>query len=225
VNEKRGAALFDIDGTLVDSNYLHVSAWLRAFHEAGFAVDAWRLHRAIGMGSSQLLSTLIGEQSAERAGDRIKKRHSELYGDSADLLRVFDQARELVKAVAALGVTVVLATSAAPDELDRLRELLDLDDTVADIVAGADVDAAKPEPDLVEVALDKAGATAGRAVFVGDAVWDIKAAKRASVRSIGVLSGGTSAAELSEAGAATIYDDVAALLRDLDLGRSPLSGL
>jgi HAD superfamily hydrolase (TIGR01549 family) len=223
VNEKQGAALLDIDGTLVDSNYLHVTAWLRAFHEAGFGVDAWRLHRAIGMGSSQLLASLIGEESAERAGEGIKKRHSELYEESGDLLRVFDRAREFVEAVAELGVKVVLATSAAPDELDRLRGLLDLDDVVADIVAGEDVDAAKPAPDLVETALDRAGVPAGRAVFVGDSVWDIEAAKRAGVRSVGVRSGGTSAAELSDAGAAAVYTDAAALLEGL--GKSPLGGL
>ncbi len=215
-----GAVLFDIDGTLVDSNYLHVDAWLRALQAVGHPVDAWRIHRGQGMGSSELLATLLGED-AEQVGTQAKQLHSEHYQQSSELLRVFDGARELVAAVAQRGAKVVLATSAAPDELERLRSVLDVEDAVAEITAAEDVDAAKPAPDLVHVALQRAGVTADRAVYVGDTVWDVQACGKAGVICVGVLSGGVSAAELTEAGAVAVYEDCRALLRDLDA--SPLA--
>ncbi|MCR6484885.1 HAD family hydrolase [Amycolatopsis sp. OK19-0408] len=210
------AVLFDVDGTLVDSNYLHVHAWRLAFHELGREVDSWRVHRAIGKGSGKLLSTLLGDEDAERVGDRAKELHSRYYLETSDLLRPFDRAPELVRALAAKGVRVVLATSAGPDELDVLRKVLDVDDVVEDIVAGHDVDATKPDPEPVQVALERAGTAPEDTIFVGDAVWDVRAATKAGVRTVGVRSGGVGAAELTEAGAIATYDDVAALLADLD---------
>jgi HAD superfamily hydrolase (TIGR01509 family) len=215
-----GAVLFDIDGTLVDSNYVHVNAWLHAFRAVGHPVDAWRVHRGQGMGSSQLLATLLGE-AAEQIGPQAKQHHSEHYRQTSDLLRTFDGVRELVAAVAQRGVKIVLASSAAPDELDRLRTILDIEDTVAEFTAAQDVEAAKPEPDLVHAALQRAGVTADRAVFVGDTVWDVQAAGKAGVPCVGVLSGGISAAELTMAGAVAVYDDCRALLHELDT--SPLA--
>lgn len=214
------AVLFDIDGTLVDSNYLHVHAWVQAFAAVGHPVDAWRVHRHIGMGSGQLLEELLGDD-AERLGDDAKDAHSERYAELADLLRPFDGAQELVRTLAGRDTAVVLATSASPDELERLRKVLDVDDLV-EITGAEDVDAAKPEPDLVHAALSLAGVEADRAVFVGDSVWDVQASVRAGVRCVGLLAGGTSAAELTEAGAVAVYDDVATLLRELD--GSPLAG-
>lgn len=208
------AVLLDIDGTLVDSNFLHVHAWVRAFAEAGHPVDAWRVHRRIGMGSGRLIGELLGGD-ADRLGDDAKERHTARYAELADLLRPFDGARDLVRALADRGVRVVLSTSAAPEELEKLRAVLDVDDLVQ-ITGAEDVDEAKPEPDLVHAALDLAGVPAERAVFVGDSVWDVEAAVRAGVPCVGVLSGGTSEAELRDAGAADVVEDVAALLRDLD---------
>ncbi len=216
-----GAVLFDIDGTLVDSNYVHVDAWLRALRAVDHPVDAWRVHRGQGMGSSQLLAALLGE-AAEQLGAQAQQRHSERYRQTADLLRTFDGARELVAAVAQRGAKVIIATSAAPDELERLRTLLDIEDTVAEFTAADDVEAAKPEPDLVQVALKRAGVTADRAVFVGDTVWDVQACGKAGVACVGVLTGGISAAELTEAGAVAVYPDCRALLSELDA--SPLAG-
>jgi HAD superfamily hydrolase (TIGR01509 family) len=215
-----GAVLFDIDGTLVDSNYVHVNAWLYAFRAVGHPVDAWRVHRGQGMGSSQLLATLLGE-AAQQIGPQAEQRHSEHYRQTSDLLRAFDGARELIAAVAHRGAKVVLASSAAPDELDRLRTILDIEDTVAEFTAAQDVEAAKPEPDLVHVALQRAEVTADRAVFVGDTVWDVQAAGKAGVPCVGLLSGGISAAELTVAGAVAVYDDCRTLLRELDT--SPLA--
>ncbi|SFW85972.1 HAD family hydrolase [Amycolatopsis australiensis] len=217
------AVLFDVDGTLVDSNYLHVHAWRRAFHELGRNVDSWRVHRAIGKGSGKLLATLLGDEDAGRVGDEAKELHSRYYLETAELLRPFDQAPQLVRALDAKGVRVVLATSAGPDELDVLRRVLGVDDVIKEIVAGADVEATKPDPEPVQVALEKAGTTPENTFFVGDAVWDVKAATKAGVRTIAVLSGGVGEAELKDAGAIAVYEDVAALLADLE--GSPLSEL
>ncbi|WP_225439845.1 HAD family hydrolase [Amycolatopsis eburnea] len=208
--------MFDVDGTLVDSNYLHVHAWHRAFAELGRAVDSWRVHRAIGKGSGKLLSTVLGEDDAGRVGDEAKELHSRFYLETADLLRPFDRAPDLVRALAARGVRVVLATSAGPDELKALRKVLDVDDVVTAIVSGADVDATKPDPEPVYAALERAGTAPEETVFVGDAVWDVHAAAKAGVRTVAVRSGGVSEAELTEAGAVAVYDDAAALLEGLE---------
>jgi HAD superfamily hydrolase (TIGR01509 family) len=217
-----GAVLFDIDGTLVDSNYLHVHAWVRAFHDVGRPVDAWRVHRGIGMGSSLLLPELLGED-AEDLFDEAKERHTEHYGTLADLQRPFEGARELVQAVAAKGARAVLATSAGPDELERLTEVLDLDDALTGITSAKDVEEAKPSPDLVQAALDIAEVDPDRAVLIGDTVWDVEAAARAGVACVGVLTGGNSEAELRGAGAIAVYRDVATLLAELD--DSPLAAM
>lgn len=214
-----GAVLLDIDGTLVDSNYLHVHAWVQAFADAGTPVDAWRVHRRIGMGSGRLLEELLGDE-ADALGDEVRERHGEHYAALAGLLRPLPGARDLLRTLADRGAAVVLATSAAPEEVERLREVLDVDDLV-EITGSQDVDEAKPEPDLVHAALDLAGVPADRAVFVGDSVWDVQAAVRAGVPCVGVLSGGTAEAELRDAGAVAVAEDVAALLRELD--RSPLA--
>ncbi|MGE2834858.1 HAD family hydrolase [Mycobacterium sp. SMC-4] len=215
---KRAAVLFDVDGTLVDSNYLHVYAWMRAFQSEGVPVDAWRIHRCIGMDGTTLVRTLADDAAADVL-DRLKDLHSEYYRETAKLLAPLPGARDLLRRVADLGLQVVLATSAPEDELQILREVLDCDDVVAEITSSQDVDIAKPKPDIVQVALDRAGVGAQDAVFVGDAVWDCEAAARAGVASIAVLSGGVSRAELYEAGAMDVFEDAGDLLAKLDTTR------
>lgn len=210
-----GAVLFDIDGTLVDSNYLHVEAWSRAFFEVGRPVDAWRVHRSIGMDGDQLLESLLGED-IDGCGPRAKELHTTYYRQSADRLRVLSGARELIRRVHSLGLHVVLATSAPDDELKLLRRTLDIDEMIYAATSSESVDEAKPDPDLIEVALAKAGVDAGNAVMVGDAVWDMKAATWAGVVAVGVRSGGMSTDELEGAGAAAVYDDARDLLDHLD---------
>lgn len=207
--------LLDVDGTLVDSNYLHVDAWVRAFADAGLAVDAWRVHRAIGMGSTQLVDALAGDR-ADQVRDGVTDAHSTYYAAASDRLRAFDGARELVRELAERGARPVLATSAAPDEVERLREVLDVDQELHAVTGSGDVESAKPEPDLVHVALDAAGAAPDEAVFVGDTVWDVEAAGRAGVPCVALRSGGIGDDELRAAGAVAVYDDVAALLAALD---------
>ena len=209
------AVLFDIDGTLVDSNYLHVVAWMGAFESAGCYAEAWRIHEAIGMDSDKLLEHLLGDD-AGRLGKRASDEHGRQYKKLGGLLKPFDGARELLRTVSQRGLKVVLATSAPEDELDLLRKILDVEDAVEVVTNAEDVDTAKPAPDIVQVALERAGVPAAQAVFVGDAVWDVQAAKSAGVRCLAVRTGGISPAPLLDAGAFAIYDSVRTLLDHYD---------
>jgi HAD superfamily hydrolase (TIGR01509 family) len=207
------AVLFDIDGTLVDSNYLHVHAWQRAFTEVGLEVQSWRIHRCIGMDGSALIDELASGQTYDSA--RLKDLHSRCYAETADLIQLLPGARALLDAVADLGLQVVLATSAPENELSILRKVLQRDDIVSATTSSGDVDTAKPDPDIVRVALDRAGVGPDRAVFVGDSVWDVAAAARAGVECLCLRSGGISQAELEYVGATAVFDDPADLLAHL----------
>ncbi|NKZ11250.1 HAD family hydrolase [Mycolicibacterium septicum DSM 44393] len=209
------AVLFDVDGTLVDTNYLHVHAWVRAFREENVDVDSWRIHRSIGMDGSTLVANLSGDAS-DAVQQRLKDRHSSLYKDSADLIVRLPGARELLHHLAGNGVQVVLASSAPEDELAITRKVLDSDDAIVAATSSKDVDTAKPDPGIVKVALERAGVSADRAVFVGDAVWDGEAARRAGVPFIGLRSGGVADCEIEKAGAQAVFDDPLELLQHLD---------
>jgi HAD superfamily hydrolase (TIGR01509 family) len=213
------AVLFDIDGTLVDSNYLHIDAWDRALTEIGHPVNTWRIHRAIGMDSGKLLEALLGDQ-AEALGKQAKEAHTRHYEAMGDRLRSFGQAQDLLRTLAEQGFEVVLATSAPQNELEMLRRVLEVEDAIATLTSAADVESAKPAPDIVQVALQRAEAAPEEAIFVGDTVWDVEAAGRAGVATIGLRSGGVSEGELRDAGAVAVYDDAAHLLAELD--SSPL---
>ncbi|ORM10049.1 HAD family hydrolase [Prescottella equi] len=216
------AVLFDIDGTLVDSNYLHADAWHRAFVDAGLTVPTWRIHRSIGMDGSTLIRDLCpGIDDA--TADRVDELHSRFYKNEADQLRLLPGAREILEQLHDSGMRVVLATSAPADELAILRRLLDSESVLYAVTSGEDVDTAKPDPTIVKIALERAGTESGRAVFVGDSVWDMRACQALGVPTVGVLSGGISRGELTEAGADHCCDDVDALRRELD--RSPLGRL
>lgn len=216
------AVLFDIDGTLADSNYAHIDAWWRAFRAVGESVDAWRVHRAIGMDSSMLLEELLPDASDE-VRDTAKQFHTAFYSEHMPQLRLLPGARELLAGVAARGHAVVLATSAPQNELDRLLDLLDAGEWVSVVTSGEDVEQAKPDPGIVRIALERAGVDADHAVMVGDAMWDVESSGRVGVTCIGVMTGGIGGDELRGAGAAAVYDDAAALLADLD--DSPIGAL
>lgn len=202
----KSAVLFDVDGTLVDSNYLHIYAWLRAFDEVGVAVEAWRIHRSIGMDGGRLLESLAGDADDDTR-DRAKDLHLRYLKDAAPLLRPLPGARQLLERVRSLGLQVVLASSAGEDELSMARGVLDSDDLVSAATSSKDVDVAKPEPSIIQVAMDRVGVDAEHAVYVGDAVWDVIASGRAGVPAIGLLSGGVSRAELENAGAEAVFDN------------------
>ncbi len=208
------AVLFDVDGTLVDSNYLHIHAWQRAFAEVDIEVETWRIHRSIGMDGSTLVR-LFSDDAPDETQKRLKELHSQFYAEMAPLLRPLPGAQALLQRVADLGLQVVLATSAPEDELALLRRVLECDDLVAEVTSSADVDTAKPKPDIIEVALQRAGVSADRAVFVGDAIWDAEACARAQVKNIGVLSGGVSRGELETAGAELVFENVEDLLTNI----------
>jgi len=215
------AVFFDIDGTLVDSNYAHVDAWVKAFRDVGHPVQAWRVHRSIGKDASLLVEGLLGEELAAQLTDQVKEAHTAHYadhlGEGTDL-HVFEGATDLLAELSRRGHQVVLATSAPEEELAFLRELLDVEGALWAVTSSEDVETAKPDPGIVEVALREAGVPPEQAIMVGDATWDVEAAARAGVASVGVLTGGFSRDELAQAGAETVYDDVAALLADLDGG-------
>jgi HAD superfamily hydrolase (TIGR01509 family) len=207
--------LFDIDGTLVDSNYAHVAAWMYAFHSAGCGVEAWRIHECIGMDSAKLLDRLVGDQS-DAVRDQAKDQHSKRYAEMSDLLRAFDGARELLRAISARDVKVVLATSAPQDELERLRDLLDVEDAIETVTNAEDVETAKPAPDIVQVALEKSGSAASETIFVGDTVWDVRAAADAGVACVAVQSGGIHEQALRDAGAVAVFETIRELRADLE---------
>ncbi len=206
------AVLFDVDGTLVDSNYLHVVTWWEAFAQAGHDVPMARIHRAIGMGSEQLLDALLPADRDRDADSAISAAEAAMYSVYWSRLRPLPGAAALLRACRKLGLRVILASSANPRELTVLRAALDADDAIDDATSAGDVGRSKPSPDLVEVALERAGATPGEAVFVGDSIWDAQACQRAGVRCVGVLTGGTSESELRDAGASRVYASPASML-------------
>jgi HAD superfamily hydrolase (TIGR01509 family) len=212
------AVLFDVDGSLVDSNYLHVYAWQRAFDAEGISAAAWQIHRCIGMDGSRLVRTLSDDAPAN-VQERLSDGHSRYYREITPLLAPLPGAQALLRRVADLGLRVVLATSAPDDELEILRKVLDCDDVISETTSSRDVDTAKPEPGIVQVALDRAGVDADHAVFVGDAVWDAHAARGAGLPCIGLLSGGISRDELQAAGASPVFADPGDLLEQLDSTR------
>jgi HAD superfamily hydrolase (TIGR01509 family) len=209
-------AILDIDGTLVDTNYHHTLAWFRAFARFDIVLPIWRIHRHIGMGGDQVVPALCGDGTERERGDDIREAEGEEYGKLIDGVRTMDGARELITALKDLGHTVVLASSAKPDEVDHYLDLLDARELADAWTTSADVAATKPEPDLVKAAIDRVGAAAQDAVMVGDTPWDVKAALGADVRTLAVMTGGFAEPELREAGALAVFESVAELRDRLD---------
>ncbi len=203
------AVIFDIDGTLVDSNYQHALAWFRAFRRHGLTVPVWRIHRAIGMGGDQLIEALAGAEVEREQGDEIRNAEGPLYKQMIEEVVPFEGAPELLADLADQDRTVILSSSAKADEVEHYVDLLEARDRVTGWTTSADVERTKPQPDLVEVALQKAGTR--EAVMVGDSIWDVEAAKRAGISTVGVISGGSSPNELTAAGAGEVLESVAEL--------------
>jgi HAD superfamily hydrolase (TIGR01509 family) len=215
-------AILDIDGTLVDTNYHHAIAWFRAFHQNGIALLVWRIHRHMGMGGDQLVAALTDESTESKLGDEIRAAEKVLYLELIHEVEAMDGSRDLIERLKREGHTVVLASSAKQDEVDHYLDLLDARELVDAWTSSADVEATKPEPDLVKSALEKAGGEDGQAVMIGDTPWDIEAAKRAGVPTLAVRTGGFGVDELREAGALDVFESVAELcsrLEETPLGR------
>ena len=207
------AAILDVDGTLVDTNYQHAVAWYRAFRQHGVVLPIWRIHRHIGMGGDQLVASLVSEQFDEEQGDSVRSAEKALYMSLIVEVEPLEGARDLITDLREAGHPVVLASSAKPDEVDHYLDLLDARALVEGWTTSADVESTKPEPDLVKAAVEKAGG--GEAVMLGDSTWDCESAKRAGVPTVGVLTGGFSEGELLEAGAACVFHSLGDLRKDL----------
>jgi HAD superfamily hydrolase (TIGR01549 family) len=213
------AAILDIDGTLVDTNYQHALAWYRAFVAHGVLLPVWKIHRHIGMGGDQIISALAGDDVESERGDDIRDSEKDEYQRLIDEVRPFEGARTLIEDLKTRELTVVLASSAKEDEVDHYLELLDARELADSWTTSADVENTKPEPDLVLAALEAAGTR--EAVMVGDTTWDVQAAKRSGIETIAVMSGGFGADELQAEGAALIVESVRELRERLD--ESPLA--
>ncbi len=209
-------AILDIDGTLVDTNYQHALAWYRAFRQHDIVLPVWRIHRHIGMGGDQMVAALTDDETEAKQGDDIRASEKERYVELIGEVSTMRSARELIESLKQRGHTVVLASSAKDDEVEHYLDLLDARELADDWTTSADVDATKPEPDLVQVALDKAGADPSDAVMVGDTPWDVEAAKKAGVGTIAVLTGGFAPEELKDAGAVAVFESVDELCEQLD---------
>jgi HAD superfamily hydrolase (TIGR01509 family) len=213
-------AVLDIDGTLVDTNYQHALAWYRAFRRHQIVLSVWRIHRHIGMGGDQVVQALTDERTENELGDQIRAAEKELYFEMIDEVEPMDGARELIADLGRRGHLVVLASSAKEEEVERYLDLLGARELADAWTTSADVEATKPEPDLVKAAIGRVGGSASDAVMVGDTPWDVHAASGAGVPTIAVLTGGFAIEELRESGAADVFETVADLCAGLD--RTPL---
>jgi HAD superfamily hydrolase (TIGR01509 family) len=215
------AALLDVDGTLVDTNYHHALGWYRAFRRHDILLPLWRIHRHIGMGGDQLVGSLCGKDVEERLGDDIRAAEKDLYMALIDEIAPLPDARRLIEVLKERGHAVVLASSAKSQEVEHYLDLLDARELVDGWTTAADVERTKPHPDLVAAGLGKAGG--GPGVMVGDSTWDCEAARRCDIKTVGLLTGGFSEQELLDAGAEVVFGSIGDLIDGLD--RTPLAAV
>jgi HAD superfamily hydrolase (TIGR01509 family) len=208
------AAILDIDGTLVDTNYHHAIAWFRAFRQHGHVVPIWRIHRHIGMGGDKLIPALLSDEVEAREGEDIRAAEKALYLAFIEEVEPLRGARALMEDLRDRGSTIILASSAKADEVDHYLDLLDARSLADGWTTSADVEATKPAPDLVLAALEKVGDD--DAIMIGDSTWDCEAAKAAKITSIAVLTGGFSEEELRAAGASAVFTSIDELRLGLD---------
>lgn len=212
--ERRGV-LFDVDGTLIDSSYIHTIAWWGAFRQHGYDIPMASIHHYVGMGGDRLVDSLLPPDRDPSGDQEIMSSHGALYASHWPALRAFDGAKDLLAQCHAGGLAVALASSARKKDLQVMKATLDADAFIDGATSANDAKESKPSPDILVAALEAIEVEAGDAVFVGDAVWDMKAAAALGIPSIGVTCGGINAAELREAGAIEIYDGPRDLLRNL----------
>ena len=202
------AVLLDLDGTLVDSVFLHVVTWHRALTAAGYDVPQWRIHEGIGMGSSRLVPWLLGRHVDD--AEQLSAAHEKLFLDRAEDLKRTPGALELLDDLQRRQVQFIVATSAGGEMAEALLEALGQRDL--DMLNADSVDSPKPAPDLLSAALDELGAAADDATMVGDSPWDAEAAERIGVRMLAVRCGGFGDGRLLDAGATAVVDDPRALV-------------
>lgn len=207
------AVILDVDGTLVDSVYQHAICWHRAFARCNVAIPVWRCHRHIGMGGDQLVPELAGDAVETEHGERLRELEGELFDELIADVRPLEGAIELIAAMSERGQAVVLSSSAKEADVEHYVELLEAGERIAGYTSSGDVETTKPDPEVIDAALEIAGTR--EAVMVGDSVWDVRAAGRAGIGCIGLLSGGFSENELLEAGASSVHPGPGDLLERL----------
>jgi HAD superfamily hydrolase (TIGR01509 family) len=204
------AVVLDVDGTLMDTNYLHTEAWARAFEKVGHRVPRVKLHREIGKGAELLIRKFVDD---DEKVEEIQNLHSEFYEGLQEYGHPLPGAKELISSLKERGYEVWFVTSAKDEELEHHMQELEAEGKIAGVVNSSAVDNPKPAPDIFEESLRRAGIPAGETVAVGDALWDVEAAREAGIRTVAVLSGGAfHKQDLEEAGAVAVYEDCAALL-------------
>ena len=202
--------VLDVDGTLVDSNYQHAIAWHRAFRQHGYRAAIWEIHRHVGMGGDQFVKALLGEEAENADGDELRDGHSEEFAKLIGEVEAIEGASELIAELDDAGATVIIGSSAEQDECDHYVEMLDAAERIAGATTSADAEHSKPDPELIETALEKFG-SGGPALMIGDSTWDVLAAKAAGVPTLALLTGGFSESELREVGAVEVSHSIAAL--------------
>jgi len=212
---RKSGVLFDVDGTLIDTTYLHAVCWAEALRQHGHYAAMADIHHLIGMSGDRLLTQILGDNRDRDADEELENAHLTLYRQHWGRLTRLPGAAKLLHACADRGLDVVLASSASEEELKALTSALDADDAITVATSSADADSGKPAPDILEAALKQSGLSAERVVLVGDAVWDGDSAKRAGVTFVGVTCGGTPESELRAAGAVEVWRDPAQLLDKL----------
>jgi HAD superfamily hydrolase (TIGR01509 family) len=213
------AFLFDLDGTLVDSVYQHVLAWKEALDEEGIDLSVWRIHRRIGMSGGLFTNMLLRETGLEMSPERVERLrqlHMAAYIRLRHQVRPLPGARELLNFLTENESLWAVATSGRMETAKLNLETLGIDPAVIPVVTRDQVKYAKPDPDLFLAAADRLGAKIEHSVVIGDAIWDMLAARRARALGVGLLSGGYGQEELERAGAARVYEDPADLLRHID---------
>jgi HAD superfamily hydrolase (TIGR01509 family) len=209
-------AILDIDGTLVDTNYHHALAWFRAFRQHQLVLPIWQIHRHIGMGGDQMVAALTDERVERELGDEIRAAEKTLYLQLIDEVQPMRGSRELLEDLRRRGHQIVLASSAKAEEVDHYLDLLDARGLARAWTSSADVEQTKPKPDLVKAALAKGESKPGEALMIGDTPWDVRAARRAGVETIAVLTGGFAPEEVTESGAVAVFESVSELCAALD---------
>ncbi len=212
---RRQGILFDVDGTLIDSSYIHTISWWGAFRQQGYDIPMASIHYYVGMGGDRLVDSLLPAGRDRSLDSEIMASHGALYASHWPALRTFDGAKDLLAQCHAAGLSVALASSARKQDLQVMKAVLDSVAFLDAATSANDAKESKPAPDILVAALEAIGVEAADAIFVGDAVWDMKAAGALGIPAIGVTCGGVRASELREAGAVEVYDGPRDLLQNL----------
>jgi phosphoglycolate phosphatase-like HAD superfamily hydrolase len=219
-HEQVDTVVLDVDGTLVDTVYQHTMCWISAFSAVDVDVPAYRLHRAIGMGGDRLVAEVAGKDVDEKYGDQVREHHDTMFDGMIADVRPLPGAADLLVELRRRGLKLVVATSGLPDQTERLLAHVGGIDKVDETTTSSEVENSKPAPDVVSAAVEKVGGRLG--AMLGDAVWDVRAAKDAGHVAVALLSGGFGEAELRDAGASEVFPTPRELLEALD--RTPLRG-